>query len=61
MAPEKLKGEDYDYKVDLWSLGIIIYILYFREYPYSLERIRDLKYENKHLKKTGDKLLDDLI
>ena len=27
MAPEVLKGEDYNYKADLWSIGIIIYKL----------------------------------
>jgi len=32
MAPEILEGKQYDEKCDLWSLGIIIYLLYFHEY-----------------------------
>ena len=36
MAPEILEGEEnYDNKCDLWSIGIIIYQLYFKEYPYK--------------------------
>ena len=34
MAPEVMNGE-YKEKCDLWSLGIIIYLLYFNDYPYS--------------------------
>ena len=34
MAPEVMVGE-YKEKCDLWSLGIIIYLLYFNEYPYE--------------------------
>ena len=36
-APELLMGEEYDYKVDLWSIGIILYQLYFNEFPYDGE------------------------
>ena len=37
MAPEILKGEEeiYDNKCDLWSIGIIIYQLYSKDYPYK--------------------------
>ena len=38
MAPEILMEEPYDLKCDLWSLGIIIYILYFREHPYPMAK-----------------------
>ena len=34
MAPEILEGKDiYDNKCDLWSIGVIIYQLYFNEFP----------------------------
>ena len=34
MAPEILDNKPYNNKCDLWSLGIIIYQLYTKEYPY---------------------------
>ena len=67
MAPEILKGEEngiYSYKVDLWSIGIMIYQLYFRSYPFDgatepllLENIK----QTKHLPSTNNNILDDLI
>ena len=35
MAPEILKKKPYDYRVDIWSLGILLYELYHREAPYK--------------------------
>ena len=35
MAPEILKDEPYNNKCDLWSLGVNIYLLYTKKYPYS--------------------------
>ena len=35
MAPEILKGKDYTNKCDLWSLGVIIFQLYCKNYPYK--------------------------
>jgi len=35
MAPEILNNEKYDDKCDLWSLGVVIFQLYARKYPYS--------------------------
>ena len=63
--PEILNGEDYNPKSDLWSLGIIIYVLYFHEYPFKGSSINELlenikQGENK-LKKTGNSDLDNLI
>lgn len=30
-----MKGEKYDNECDLWSPGVIIYILFFKSYPYT--------------------------
>ena len=38
MAPEILKGEEYNYKVDLWNIGIIIYRLYFGKFSFLVEK-----------------------
>ena len=35
MAPEILKGEKYNNKCDLWSLGVNIFQLYTKKPPYS--------------------------
>ena len=66
MAPEILSKEKYGYECDMWSLGIIIYILYFGRHPYSgvtaqsiLNQINSFKH--KVLKKSGDQDFDDLI
>ena len=65
-APEILKGEKYDEKCDLWSLGIIIYVLCFKKYPYNgqneiaiLNQIKKLG--QNILKKTDNNDLDDLL
>ena len=66
MAPEILKREEYNYKCDLWSIGIIIYKLYFGKFPYFgenestiINKIEELG--NKILKETDNKELDNLI
>ena len=61
IAPEIMKGKEYNYKCDLWSLGITIYILFFGEVP-DRSMIKQMKKSEKQLiKKTEDKKLDDLI
>ena len=66
MAPEIFEGTNNANKCDLWSIGIIIYQLFFKTYPY--QGIAPFAIYNqiinngkKVLKKTGDKDLDDLI
>ncbi len=66
MAPEILSKEKYGYECDMWSLGIIIYILYFGVHPYSgitapaiLNQIKGFKQQS--LKKSGDPDFDNLI
>ena len=66
MAPEILEGKIYGNKCDLWSIGVIIYQLAFKEYPYNgqtqvvlLNNIKELKQE--HFKKTENEDLNNLI
>ena len=64
-APEILKGGKYNIKTDLWNLGIILYVLFFKEYPYVGDNINEIigqiKFGEENLKDTGDSNLDDLI
>ena len=65
-APEVLSGEKYSYKCDLWSLGVIIYMLYFKFYPYNAETEFGLlsqikRLGNKLINKTGNEYFDNLI
>ena len=60
-------GEDFDLKCDLWSLGVIIYILYFKEHPYPtaesdfalINQINN--YGQKYFKKSENEDFDNLI
>ena len=66
MSPEIMAGEEYDNECDLWSLGVIIYQLFFKKYPYNgMTEIAIYNQINnfgqKCLLKTGDEKLDDLI
>ena len=66
MAPEVLKDEKelISSKSDIWSLGIIIYYILFKEYPYNGNReIQILKNieTNKNLKLTENEILNDLL
>jgi len=67
MAPEVLEGrESNDNKCDLWSIGIIIYQLFFNEYPYKgstpVEIYNQIKKSGTtELKKTNNENLDNLI
>ena len=65
MSPEILKGEKYNYKCDLWSIGIIIYRLIYGELPYLgvndmalINRIEELG--NKMIK-IDNEILNDLV
>ena len=65
-APEILEDiKNYNEKCDLWSLGVIIYRLCFKKFPYNGETeiaiLNSLKNGQKLLKKTDNKELNDLI
>ena len=64
-APEILKGDKYDDKSDLWSLGIIIYVLYFKKYPFNSKTISNILKQIENVDnlpiKTENPDLNDLI
>ena len=37
MAPEIIKGRGYSYSCDYWSVGVLIYFLYYEEFPFGKE------------------------
>ena len=67
MAPEILMGQIFDLKCDLWSLGVIIYILYFRQLPYPMAKRESAlinhinNYGQKYFKISKNEDFDNLI
>ena len=66
MAPEVLDGKKNGSESALWSIGVILYLLYFKNFPYTeigeaniLKQIQDLG--NKYLKESENPIFDDLI
>ena len=51
MAPEILKMEEYNEKCDLWSLGVNIYQLYTKKFPYfanfEIGILKEIREKNK--------------
>ena len=64
-SPELLIGEEYDYKVDLWSIGIILYRLYYNEFPFNGETqaaiFNDIKKKKNFIKCEENYYFNDLI
>ena len=59
MAPEILKGEKYNDKCDLWSLGVNIYKLKTKNYPYKGK----VKVDNdilKQIREIGQTVLENI-
>ena len=44
-APELIKHEPYDFKVDVWAIGITIYYLVYKELPFEKGTKEDIKFE----------------
>ena len=63
-SPEIIENDNINIKSDLWNLGIIIYYLLFKEYPYKgnteIQLLKDIK-SKKILKLSEDNNLNDLI
>ena len=58
MAPEISEGEDYDNKCDLYSIGVMMYNLYFGSFPFEGFKKEKDKPKSKDCE---DKVLDDLL
>ena len=68
MAPEILDAQKYNNKCDLWSLGVIIYQLYTKKYPYEgnvnkaiLNQIEEKGISVLNAIEDNDMLLKDLL
>ena len=64
MAPEVLEDNSYSEKSDIWSLGITIYYMLFRNYPFQGDteiKLFNNIIKNKGIKSSGNKVLDDLL
>ena len=63
-APEVLKGENSSFKGDIWSLGVVIYFMLNKCYPYNGKKeyllLQDIN-SGKKLKLSNDSVLNDLI
>jgi serine/threonine protein kinase len=68
MAPELILNKPYNNKADLWSIGVMIYIMLFKDIPYPITA--NIFYQSEanikkvyavRKKKASDPLLEDLI
>ena len=68
MAPELILQKPYNNKADLWSIGVMIYIMFFKDIPFNITT--DIFYQPEanvkkifaaKKKKANDPLLEDLI
>lgn len=47
MAPELLEGYNYNFKADVWSLGVVYYEMLFGRCPYEGRNIQEIKIKIK--------------
>ena len=63
-APEMLIGCEYGFKVDIWSLGVTLYFLLFKELPFDDKKTEVIKemilYQNIQLPTDNDEPVDQM-
>lgn len=52
-SPEMCRGDSYDEKTDVWSLGVVLYEMCQLEYPFKGKSIADLTTKITHSKYKG--------
>ena len=61
VAPEIINSNKSYSKSDIWSLGIIIYYMLFKEYPFNINEIKKGAFDKNKMKLIEDNILNDLI
>eukprot|EP00746_Dinoflagellata_sp_MGD_P152675 gnl/MRDRNA2_/MRDRNA2_83829_c0_seq2.p1 gnl/MRDRNA2_/MRDRNA2_83829_c0~~gnl/MRDRNA2_/MRDRNA2_83829_c0_seq2.p1 ORF type:complete len:507 (-),score=64.35 gnl/MRDRNA2_/MRDRNA2_83829_c0_seq2:54-1574(-) len=51
VAPEMLQGAGYNYKVDIWSLGVTAYLMFFGSFPYKVNYYKPRSQDRADLRK----------
>ena len=63
MAPEIIQGKPYSYEVDIWALGVLVYLLIYGNYPFdgsTKEELYERINENKPMYKAPGRKVTDL-
>lgn len=43
MAPEMVLEKTYDYKIDIWALGVLLYELIHGKAPFQAQNLKEMK------------------
>lgn len=61
LAPEIINEENQDYAIDLWSLGVVIYFIYYKKYPFDdIVKMNIYKKIKEGVFETTDKMDSDV-
>lgn len=65
VAPEILRNEEYNYKIDIFSIGVILYIMFHGEHPFEASEMSKILKKNLEcklkIKKSISKQAKDVI